>query len=309
VITIAGFNSALDRSMDAAELVPGAVNRVHDVRTLPGGKGVHVALTVAALGEKVQLVGLVDAAQRTLFTEFLGERGVIFHGIESAIPIRTCLAIRDQGGLRTTEILEPGPAVAAPLRQEMCAQFLALARDSSLAVLSGSLPPGFATDTYAQLVTTLRAAGLPVFVDASGALLDEAIAARPFLVKPNREEGEALLGAKIDGPPSAAAAARALATRGVELVVQSLGAEGAVAVDRERAVHARVPAGRVVNPVGSGDCLLGGMAVGIVRKMRFEEALALGVACGTANARSRDTGLFARADVETLLAQVEVAPI
>jgi 1-phosphofructokinase family hexose kinase len=309
VITVAGFNTALDKSMETAELVLGAVNRVYDVRTLPGGKGVHVALTVAALGEKVQLVGLVDAAQRAHFTAFLRERGVLFHGIESASPIRTCLAIHDQDGGRMTEILEPGPAVGASLQEELRAQFLALARDSSLAVLSGSLPPGFGSDTYAKLVATLRAAGVPALVDASGALLEGAVAARPFLVKPNREEGEALLGAKIDGPPSAAAAARVLVTRGVDLVVQSLGAEGAVAVDWERAVHARVPAGRVVNPVGSGDCLLGGLAVGILRKMRFEDVLALGVACGTANARSRDTGLFARADVDSLLAQVSIVPI
>jgi fructose-1-phosphate kinase PfkB-like protein len=74
-------------------------------------------------------------------------------------------------------------------------------------------------------------------------------------------------------------------------------------------VHAWVAAGRVENPVGSGDCLLGGMAVGLVREKPFEDVLALGVACGTANAESRDTGFVARADVDALLARVSIAEI
>lgn len=309
MITVAGFNTAFDKVMDAVDLVPGAVNRVQDVRTLPGGKGVHVALTVAALGEPVQLVGLVDTAERDRFADFLGTRGVIFHGIETTGPLRTCLTIRDRGGARITEILEPGSAVDESVRLEAYDLFLALARASSLAVISGSLPPGFAGDTYARLVTALRDTGVRSLVDTSGVVLGLTVAARPFLVKPNRDEGEALTGVAIDGPAAGAAAARIVVARGVSIVVQSLGAAGAVAAGPAGAVHAWVGAGRVENPVGSGDCLLGGMAVGLVRENSVEDALALGVACGTANAQSRDTGFVAGVDVAALLARVSVVPI
>src|SRR5207247_6156271 len=124
---------SLDKALEAGELRLGAVNRVRDVRAYPGGKGLHVALAAAALGEAVRLVGLIDAPHRGLFEDFLGTRGVEFHGVVVEGSLRTCLAIRDAGGTRVTEILEPGPSVDAGTRREVCDRFLSLARDAGTA--------------------------------------------------------------------------------------------------------------------------------------------------------------------------------
>jgi tagatose 6-phosphate kinase len=309
VITVCGLNTSLDKAAELTDLVPGGVNRVRDVRSYPGGKGLHVALTVAALGEPVRLVGLIDAVHRDTFSPFLSVRGVEFHGVETAGPLRSCLSLRDRDGSRVTEILEPGPETDAETRTEARARFLSLAVDSALAVLSGSLPPGFGEDTYAELVVALREAGVRCLVDASGGLLSQALAARPFLIKPNRDEGEALTGAAIDGPVDAARAARSLVSRGATVVVQSLGAQGAVAATADRGWHARVGADRVANPVGSGDCLLGGVAVGLARGASLEDVLRLGVACGAANATSIETGFLRREDVDALRPRVSLTRV
>ena len=99
MITVGGFNTSLDKSMDTDELRVGGVFRVRNVRAWPGGKGAHVALTAAALGEPVRLVGLIDSVHRALFEDFLGERGVEFHGVPTSGSVRTCLAVRDGKGL------------------------------------------------------------------------------------------------------------------------------------------------------------------------------------------------------------------
>jgi 1-phosphofructokinase family hexose kinase len=307
VITVGGFNTSLDKSMRTDELRIGGVSRVRDVRAWPGGKGAHVALTAAALGEPARLVGLIDATHRALFEDFLGTRGVEFHGVEAGGSVRTCLAVRDAQG-RVTELLEPGPDVDAETRGEILARFRALAGDAQLSLLCGSLPPGMAPSDYAGLVDGLRAAGLRCAVDTSGEPLRRAAAARPFLLKPNRDEASALLDTPVDGVPAAARAARALESRGVNLPVVSLGAEGAVACWQGRALHAAV-AVDVVNPVGSGDCLLGGMAVGLARGASVEEALRLGVACGGANAKTPETGVVRREDVEALLPRVTLSSL
>jgi tagatose 6-phosphate kinase len=304
VIIVGGFNTSVDKAMEADELTPGAVNRVRDVRTSPGGKGVHVALAVATLGEPVCLVGLIDAAHRRLFEDALAARDVAFDAVESASGVRTCLAIHDRGGRRVTEVLEPGPDTDEATREALCARFLARASRSSIAVLSGSAPRGFADGLYGELVRGLRS-----LVDASGALLRDALEARPFLIKPNRDEAEALAGAVIEGPAAAARVARTLLARGAGLVVVSLGDAGAVAVGEGGAAHAWVRVESAPNPVGSGDCLLGGMAVALARGQSLEDVLRMGVACGAANAMSRETGRFARADVEKLLPRVELTTL
>jgi len=198
-------------------------------------------------------VGLIDSAHGREFEDRLGARGVEFKGVDTSGGLRTCLAVRDQGGARITEILEAGPELDAATRDALRARFLAAARRSAVAVLSGSTPPGFDEGVYADLVASLRADGVGCLVDASGGLLRHAVEARPRLVKPNREEAEALTGETVDGPSAAARVARALVARGVETAVVSLGAAGAVAVSGDQTLHGSVSVPGAVHPVGSGD--------------------------------------------------------
>ena len=309
MITIGGFNTSLDRSVVLEELRPGGVNRVHDVQTWPGGKGLHVALTVAALREPVRLVGLIDEAHRSFFEDRLRSAGVEFHAVVTPGPLRTCLAIREQGVGRVTEILEPGPGTDPETRRRLTSLFLERAGESHLGVLSGSAPPGFEDAVYGELVAFLRKERVRCLVDASGALLRGAVGASAFLIKPNRDELAELVGRPMESVPAAVAAARELSKKGPDTVVVSLGAEGAVAVQGDRAWRAEAPRVDVVNPVGSGDCLLGGIAVGLVRGLTAEAVLALGVACGAANAQSRETGSASRADIDRLLPTVRVERI
>ena len=308
MITVGGFNTSIDKSMATDALAPGAVNRVRDVHASPGGKGLHVAQAVAALGEPVCLVGLIDAAHRRPFADSLAGRGVHFDGVQSPGGVRTCLAIHESGG-RVTEILEPGPETDEGTREALCARFLARASRSAVAVLSGSAPRGFTDGAYGDLVSGLRASSARVLVDASGGLLEAAVAARPYLIKPNREEAEGLSGLAIEGPAAAVRVARALLARGPEVVILSLGDAGAVAVTEGRAAHALVRVDRVANAVGSGDCLLGGVAVALARGQSFDDVLRLGVACGAANAIARETGRFERRDVDRLLPMVELTAL
>jgi tagatose 6-phosphate kinase len=309
VITVGGFNTSVDKTLELDLLRPGAVHRVRRVSSWPGGKGLHVALTVAALGEPVRLVGLIDAAHRCEFEDKLGARGVAFTGRGDEGRAAHVPRPARQDGARTTEILEPGPQVDTATREELCSRFLTLARDSTLAVLSGSTPPGFDEGAYGDLVASLRGANVRCLVDASGERLRRAVEARPFLVKPNREEAEALSGETVEGPQAAALVARTLAARGVAMPVVSLGAAGAVAVFEGRAVHASVSVPGAAHPVGSGDCLLGGVAVGVARGERLEDVLRLGVACGAANTLSPETGWVKREDVEALRPRVACVPI
>ncbi|PWK87704.1 1-phosphofructokinase family hexose kinase [Fulvimonas soli] len=305
MITVAGFNTAIDHLFTLDALAPGAVQRAARAELYPGGKGLHVAQTVAALGERVQLVGLTDAAHRNLIARRMAGRGVLFHGVEIEAPLRSCIAVREADG-RVTEILGPGPALAPAAQEELLRTWWRCAEESALLVLSGSLPRGFVADTYARMVRQAAAAGLPCLVDASGEALRHAAAAGARLLKPNRDEAAELCGCRIDAPEAAAAVARALHAQGVAQPVVTLGAEGAVGFDGRQAWHAAVVLERSVNAVGSGDCLLAGLAVALKRGEPLEEALRLGVACGAANAMDEETGYARRARVDALLGEVRL---
>lgn len=304
MITVGGFNTSVDKTLEMAELRSGAVNRAASVRAYAGGKGLHVARAIGTLGEPATLVGVIDAAHRAFFEDALSPLGVAFHGVE-VDRVRTCLAIREANGPRVTEILEPGPEVGEVAQRAICDAFVESARRSEVAVLSGSVPRGFGEDVYARLVGSL--AGVRCLVDASGGLLMAAAEARPFLVKPNREELEVLVSGAIDGVLAAAHSARGLCARGIEIVVVSLGAKGALLASGGRVCHAVAPPRPARNTVGSGDCLLAGIAVGLARGLALDEVIRLGVACGTANTMSEEHGYVKREHVDEVLPQVRTS--
>jgi tagatose 6-phosphate kinase len=305
MITVAGFNTAIDRLYTLDVLEPGIVQRALAAQAYPGGKGVHVAQTVAALGEPVQLVGLTDASHRNLIARRMSERGVLFHGVEIAGELRNCLALRERDG-RMTEVLDPGPLLPLRAREQLLDTLWRCVEDTDAMVFSGSLPRGFEADTYAALVRQIAPRGVRCLVDASGEALHLAADAGAFLLKPNRDEAVHLTGRAVDTLEDAAAVARALHARGTPLPVITLGAQGALGFDGNACWHASLAIAHSANAVGSGDCFLAGMAVELKRSGELSRALRLAVACGAANALHEETGYVQRTQVEALLPEVRL---
>lgn len=305
MITVAGFNTAIDRGIDVGTLRAGEVQRATAVHVRPGGKGLHVAQTIAALGEPVRLVGLDDAAHAALLAGHLNRRRVDWQPVRTPHPLRQCLALREADG-RITEILETGEVVPEPARQELFDRVALLLASSAALVLSGSLPAGFPADTYATWARAAQARGVPCLVDASGGALKLAVRAGPWLVKPNADEAGALAGRRVAGIADALACARALQGAGVTRPVVTLGTAGAVAVEGDAAWRAWAEGVKARNGVGSGDCFLAAMAVAAARGESLEAALQLAVACGAANAESEETGFAERDRIHAWVPRVRL---
>ncbi|HSH36136.1 PfkB family carbohydrate kinase, partial [Schnuerera sp.] len=70
----------------------------------------------------------------------------------------------------------------------------------------------------------------------------------------------------------------------------SLGEEGSIVFYNGYIYRIRVPKVNVVNPVGSGDAMIGGFVSSLYRDYDFEFSLKVAAACGTANAMEAETG-------------------
>ena len=135
-----------------------------------------------------------------------------------------------------------------------------------------------------------RIAGVKTAVDASGDALVDAVRAHPYIVKPNREEARAL-GAHIESWDDAPVAAEGIRNRhGVQIVLITGGADGAVVASADGVWSANSPRINVVSTLGSGDSALAGFLWALGRGDDCGEALRLAVACGAANALTVGAG-------------------
>ena len=186
-------------------------------------------------------------------------------------------------------------------------------------VLSGSLAPGCPADLYADLAAAAAEHGARCVVDTTGTALTEALAARPFLVKPNNHELAELAGCDAADEAAVVAAARDLARAGARFVLVSCGAAGALLVDAKGLIaRGAAPAGALVNSVGAGDSMVAGFLAGLAgASLPGREslcpgaddavyALRLGLAAGSATAFS--PSLASAGQVSDLLPVTFVEP-
>lgn len=266
-------NPSIDHTSSIAELRPGEVHRATDSRIDPGGKGVNVSRVLLRNGYDTLAVLPLGGPTGRLLDELLTGARVPHRVLPIAGNTRTNIALIAQG--QTTKINETGPEMSP---DELVTLAAALPDDADWIVLCGSLPAGAPDTYYAQLVA---AAPGRVAVDASGAALRAAVAARPSLIKPNREELAELVGAPARTLGDVLGAARDLA-RSIEYVVVSLGADGALLVHGDDVAHASAHVTQPRSTVGVGDCLLAGVLAALVTGQPAPQALACGVAWGSA---------------------------
>ena len=138
-------------------------------------------------------------------------------------------------------------------------------------VLAGSLPPGLDPGFYCELATLVTAAGARVALDTDGEPLRRALKSEPQVLKPSVHELEALVGYPLRGRDAIVAAARGLLKGGTELIVVSMGTDGALFLEDGRTVAATPPRVAVRTTVRAGDALMAGIVSARLRRLELAE--------------------------------------
>ena len=299
-------NPALDRTLIVPEIVFDEMVRASDALLDLDGKGVNVSKALRALGTTTVMMGFVGGMAGEMLERGLGSLGYATDFTHVAGETRTNTMVIDAAANRYVKANEPGPTLAPQERAAFFAQARVCLAAGDTWILSGSLPPGAPDDFYAQLVDLIQSRGAQALLDTSGEPLRLGCAARPYLVKPNADEAQALTGEPINSDDSARRATTFFLDQGVELVALSLGAEGVLLATRSQFARARPPLVRALNPVGAGDALLAGIAWALEQDLGLAELARWGVASGTAAAMRVGTDSAPRNDIEALYARVQV---
>lgn len=307
-ITVVSLNPAIDRTIEVPGFEQGATNRLTSSRLDPGGKGNNVARVLSSLGAPVQVLGFLGTENGELLVRTLAERGIRFQFVEVPGENRVNLKIIEPENGRLTEINDAGFTVGSEHLERLTHLVQAALPDTSVLVLSGSLPSGVPPACYRDLIRLAGAAGVPTVVDADGEPMLLALEARPFLIKPNREEAERLVGRTLQSRADLIQAAAELVARGPETVVISSGPAGAALVNRSDRLLATPPVIRASSPVGAGDSMVAGLALGISRGLPITEQLRIAIAAGAATARLEGTQVCTSQDIAALLPNVTITP-
>jgi 1-phosphofructokinase family hexose kinase len=256
------------------------------VGVVPGGKGLNAARSAVLLGGRVTVVTILAGHAGQWIAEALADQGIDTRVTWGEGETRTCISLRVSTDSRLTEVYEVGDPILGETWTafEMHVESEIRSSQACVVTMSGSLPATAPLDGYGRLCRAARHFGARALVDTQGPGLTRALVERPWLVKINAAEAYEATGIDTSSEESVVRAARMLMQGGAGSVLVTRGIAGAVLVGSDGAWRLGPLSVRGDYPVGSGDALLGGLAVGIALDEPILIAARRGVAAAVANA-------------------------
>lgn len=300
------LNPCVDKTIYLDQLEIGLYNRVKSTRTDLSGKGLNVSTILNDLREDTLCMGFNFRNNGAYLEETLNRRGVKHNFILVDGSIRTNIKLVDQSCMVMTEVNEAGHFVSAGAVDKLIDEIDVRLDHTHILVMSGSVPPGVPTDIYARLIQMAHRKDVLTILDTAGEPLRLGIEAKPFLIKPNSHEFEQIFKAEMKAGTGPLEIARRLVDGGIPYLCISMGAEGALLLDRQHTYRAKALPVEARGLTGAGDSMVAAMCYAIRKNMGTEDMLRYAMAAAAGSVRQEGTLLARAADIRELLPEVEL---
>lgn len=296
------LNPAVDISMTIDRLIPEHKLHCTQPRYDAGGGGINVSKAIRRLGGESLALFTSGGPTGLTLQNLVENEGSHYQIIGIEELTRENFVVTETATNLQYRFGTPGPVLSYAEAVACLAHLETMPPSIDYLVASGSLPFGLPVDFYAQIARLAKAKNCRFVLDTAGEPLQAALNEGVFLIKPNAGELARLVGVeRLDAGQIREAADSLIGAGKTQIVVVSLGPNGAMLVTAD--VHEFVPAPPVkkISTVGAGDSLVGGIVYALAQGKSYADMILQGVACGTAATMNPGTELFHKADVDRLL--------
>ncbi|WP_339658419.1 1-phosphofructokinase family hexose kinase [Flavobacterium frigidarium] len=298
-ITTVTVNPALDKSTHLRGLVPEQKIRCDAPRYDAGGGGINVSKAIARLNGESLALFTAGGPTGEMIKELLLKEGIEVDAITVQNWTRESFVAVDDNTNSQYRFGFPGAALSESEKEMVLEKVKVIATD--FLVLSGSLNEGLPTDFYKQIAEIAKDSNIKVIVDTSGESLQKVLETNVYLMKPNVGELAKLVGVdRLEMEEVNDAAKKIIAQGSAEIIVVSLGPQGAALITKDSYDYVPAPNVAKKSTVGAGDSMVGGMVWALSQNKSLAEVLRWGVACGSAATMNEGTQLFKIEDANRL---------
>ena len=311
IVTVT-LNAATDRTLTVPNFQFGHRHRSSTSLTGAGGKGVNVARALKRLETPVVATGLAGGRTGDRIVEELAIESILNDFVRISDESRTSNAVVDPTAGSLTEVYEWGPAVRPEELEMLLDKLHYLSRVASYVVFCGSLPRDVETDFYADSIRDLNRRGVHTVLDTEGEPLRLGVEAEPFLVSPNQQEAESLVGQEFMDEEDFVMALDTIADLGARnvLITQETACFALVREERDvRRFRASIPRVEPIAAAGAGDVLLAGYLSERFNGRSVGDALRVAIGCAAASVVELGPGRFDPSEAARLAGGVEIVEL
>ncbi|WP_406701049.1 PfkB family carbohydrate kinase [Singulisphaera sp. Ch08] len=303
------LNPCLDKTLTVPAWHPGDSVRGQSVREVVGGKGNNVARALTRLGRTARPVTFLGGPVGDHCAALLQRDD----GLDPLITptealTRVILTVRTENSPLQTAFFDPDPAVTTTEAEALFHRVEgALAEGTVTALtLSGSSPSPVTHGLYSDLIALARSRRIPVFLDTYGPALDAIWGFWPEVIQLNRREAAIHLRKPSVTDADVLGMLESWSRHGVRYGLVTDGSGPVLIRHRNKIFRATPPAIDAVNPIGSGDCLLAGLADAWLSGLDPEATIRHAIGSAVANALVWDAGAIDPEEVKRQGEAVEI---
>lgn len=294
------LNPAIDKTTTTEKIVPEKKLKCLHPTYEPGGGGINVSRALQHLGTRSMALYFGGGFNGHFFKRLLDDEQIVSQEVTVDTHIRTNIIVFEKStqqqfrfGMESQPLKEKdGQYFLEVLEQQEGFEFL---------VASGSLPEGVPVDFFGSVAAIARKKKAKLIIDTSGDALKFAVQEGVFLIKPNLNELSSLYGKEeLSREEIKEAATSIIASGDCEILVVSLGKDGAVLVTKNEHHHFIPPQREVKSTVGAGDSMVAGLVYALSKGMGVKDVLRYGIACGTSATMHMGTALCQKEDVDEI---------
>lgn len=298
-------NPAIDKSTAIDNVIPERKLHCGSPYYEPGGGGINVSRAIKKLGGKSTALYLAGGPLGEMLSNLLDREGIDHHPIAIQGLTRENFTVYEESTGQQFRFGMPGPEVHEQEWSQLIYTLSTYKPTPAYIVASGSLPTGIPADFYARIVKAVKDLGVKIILDTRGKAFSLATQKGVYLVKPNLRELGDFAGVETEHEDKQESLARRIIEQGrSEVVVVSLGAAGAMLVDKNGRQRLRAPSVPIKSKVGAGDSMVAGITLRLAQGDSIVEAVRFGVAAGAAAVMTPGTELCRREDAESLYEKI-----
>lgn len=303
------LNPAIDRTIKVSRINQRDVTRVQKTLRDAAGKGINVSKVIKSLGGNTIATGFIAGENGEFIKKSLSSLTIPFDFIEVTGNTRENIKIQETEINNVIEINEIGPTISKNEIDNLIKKLDSLLQKGDILVMSGSIPKGVNKDFYKNLIIKYRKKSIITILDTSLELLKIGIEGVPQIIKPNLYELEKLVGKDLKTTEEIIKEARLLCKTGINQVLISLGSDGVLYVDLEKALRVSVPSVKVESTVGAGDSFVAALSYSLDNEYNLEKTLVFSASVATASCMTEGTNPGTKENIEQVYKQVKIKEV
>ena len=282
-------------------------NLAHVTSLDAGGKGINIARALTANDTPCLALAVLGEDNCDAFEKQLCREEISYKAIRRPGRIRENVTIHPQGKAET-RISVSGFSADESVLAELEAEIVSYVGEngSFYLTLTGRVPDGIPMAAIHGFLLRMKGRGAAIVIDSKSFTKDDILTVRPWLIKPNEDEIALYTDAPIHSTEDAARAIFDLHRQGIDHVLLTKGAKGALLAAAEGVLMASVPHVEVSSTIGAGDSSIAGFLTAYQKGLTLSDCLSTAVAFGTAACLREGTAPPLPTDITSIQKEIKV---